>query len=205
MRRAERLILISMCLSLAAVVSAVSALNVALPDLARATGASTTELQWIVDALSGSFGSGRSRRGALGLGQLRERDRVPIWLWSSHAADAVRIGLYRIVSDALGREALDKRVKPGPPRASILPAPACAALGSMKSVACSSMSQSTSSPACMSGGRPKNRVYQSMLASRSDTGTPAKRWVIALICGRCQLLSVSSARALVVRSARTRW
>ena len=44
MRRAERLILIWMCLSLAAVVSAVSALNVALPDLARATGASTTEL-----------------------------------------------------------------------------------------------------------------------------------------------------------------
>jgi hypothetical protein len=32
-----------------------------------------------------------------------------------------------------------------------------------------------------SGGRPKNRVYQSRLASRSDTGTPAKRWVIALI------------------------
>ena len=50
MRRAERLILISMCLSLAAVVSAVSSLNVALPDLAHATGASTSELQWIVDA-----------------------------------------------------------------------------------------------------------------------------------------------------------
>jgi hypothetical protein len=28
-------------------------------------------------------------------------------------------------------------------------------------------------PARQSGGRPKNRVYQSVLASRSDTGTPA--------------------------------
>ena len=27
-------------------------------------------------------------------------------------------------------------------------------------------------------------LYQSILASRSETGTPAKRWVIALISGR---------------------
>jgi hypothetical protein len=39
-------------------------------------------------------------------------------------------------------------------------------------------------PTRRSGGRAKNRVYQSMLASRSDTGTPAKRWVIALVSGR---------------------
>jgi len=51
----------------------------------------------------------------------------------------------------------------------------------MKSVACSSISQRISSPARKSGGRPKNRVYQSMPASRSDTGTPAKRSVIATI------------------------
>jgi hypothetical protein len=43
----------------------------------------------------------------------------------------------------------------------ILPAPARAALGSMKSQARSSISQSISSPTRISGGRPKNRVYQS--------------------------------------------
>src|ERR1700754_1820372 len=52
MERSHRLLLISMCISLGAVVSAVSSLNVALPDLARHTGASTTQLQWIVDAYS---------------------------------------------------------------------------------------------------------------------------------------------------------
>jgi hypothetical protein len=62
----------------------------------------------------------------------------------------------------------------------ILHAPARAAFGSMKSVECSSISQSTSSPTRLSGDRPKNPVYQSMLASGSDTGTPAKRSVIAL-------------------------
>jgi hypothetical protein len=59
-------------------------------------------------------------------------------------------------------------------------APARAAFGSMKSQARSSSSQRISSPTRRSsGGRPKNRVYQSMPASRSDTGPPAKRRVIA--------------------------
>src|SRR6266508_831733 len=72
-----------------------------------------------------------------------------------------------------------------PPTASVIrPAPARAAFGSMNSQACSSISQSTSSPTRLSGGRPKNRVYQSMLVSRSDTGTPANRWVIAPSCMR---------------------
>ncbi len=66
MRRAERLILISMCLSLAAVVSAVSSLNVALPDLAHATGASTSELQWIVDAYALVFAGLLLPAGAIG-------------------------------------------------------------------------------------------------------------------------------------------
>ena len=52
----------------------------------------------------------------------------------------------------------------------IRPAPASATFGSMKSVACSSISQSTSSLTRKSGGRPKNRVYQSMLASRKELG-----------------------------------
>jgi hypothetical protein len=91
--------------------------------------------------------------------------------------NAVRVGLDRFVLDALGSEALEELVEPsdgeGDP-------PPCAAFGSMKSQACSSISQRTSSPTRLSAGRPKNRVYHSMLASRSDTGTPAKRWVIAL-------------------------
>jgi hypothetical protein len=32
------------------VVSAVASLNVALPDIARGTGASQNQLQWIIDA-----------------------------------------------------------------------------------------------------------------------------------------------------------
>src|SRR3954465_8715050 len=55
---------------------------------------------------------------------------------------------------------------------SMRPVPACAAFGSMNSHACSSISHSTSSPARKSGGRPKNRVYQSVLTARSETGTP---------------------------------
>src|SRR4051794_26719787 len=39
---------------------------------------------------------------------------------------------------------------------------------------CALISQSTSSPARLSGGRPKNRVYQSMPASRLDAGTTGK-------------------------------
>ena len=78
MERSHRLILISMCISLGAVVSAVSSLNVALPDIARATGASTTQLQWIVDAYAlvfaglllpaGAIGDRLGRRGVLLVG-----------------------------------------------------------------------------------------------------------------------------------------
>jgi hypothetical protein len=53
----------------------------------------------------------------------------------------------------------------------------------MKSQACSSIFQSTSFPTRRSADRPKNRVYQSMLMSTSDTGTPAKRSMMPLISG----------------------
>ena len=66
MSRPQRLILLSMCLSLAAVVSAVSSLNVALPGVARATGATTTQLQWIVDAYALVFAGLLMPAGALG-------------------------------------------------------------------------------------------------------------------------------------------
>ncbi len=45
-----RLILVVVSLSLMMVISGVSGLNVALPDLALSTGATQNELQWIVDA-----------------------------------------------------------------------------------------------------------------------------------------------------------
>ena len=46
-----------MCLSLMMVVAAVAGLNVALPSIARETGASQTQLQWIVDAYAIVFAS----------------------------------------------------------------------------------------------------------------------------------------------------
>ena len=48
------------------VVSAVSGLNVALPSLARDTGASQTELTWIVDAYTVVFAGLLLFAGALG-------------------------------------------------------------------------------------------------------------------------------------------
>jgi EmrB/QacA subfamily drug resistance transporter len=43
------------CLALATVVAAMASLNVALPDIARATHASQTELVWVIDAYSLAF------------------------------------------------------------------------------------------------------------------------------------------------------
>lgn len=63
------------CLALATVVAAMASLNVALPDIARDTHASQTQLSWIIDAyslvfaslllLSGAFGDRYGRRTAL--------------------------------------------------------------------------------------------------------------------------------------------
>ena len=52
--------------ALAVVVSAVASLNIALPDLARTTDASQTQLQWIVDAYSVVFAGLLLPAGALG-------------------------------------------------------------------------------------------------------------------------------------------
>jgi EmrB/QacA subfamily drug resistance transporter len=62
----RRKILVMMCFALATVVSAVSSLNVALPDLAQDTGATPTELQWIVDAYALVFAGLLLPAGALG-------------------------------------------------------------------------------------------------------------------------------------------
>jgi EmrB/QacA subfamily drug resistance transporter len=62
----RRHVLVMMCVALATVVSAVSSLNVALPDLARDTGATPTQLQWIVDAYALVFAGLLLPAGALG-------------------------------------------------------------------------------------------------------------------------------------------
>jgi EmrB/QacA subfamily drug resistance transporter len=62
----RRAVLAVVALALMMVVSAVSGLNVALPDLARATGASQTQLTWIVDAYTVVFAGLLLIAGALG-------------------------------------------------------------------------------------------------------------------------------------------
>jgi EmrB/QacA subfamily drug resistance transporter len=55
-----------MCLALMMVVAAVASLNVALPEIARDTGASQTDLQWIVDAYAIVFAALLLPAGAIG-------------------------------------------------------------------------------------------------------------------------------------------
>jgi EmrB/QacA subfamily drug resistance transporter len=64
--RRRRAVLAVVAVSLMMVVSAVSGLNVALPDLARDTGASQTQLTWIVDAYTVVFAGLLLTAGALG-------------------------------------------------------------------------------------------------------------------------------------------
>jgi EmrB/QacA subfamily drug resistance transporter len=54
------------CIALAAVVAAMSSLNVAIPSIARSTHASQTELSWIIDAYSLVFAALLLPAGALG-------------------------------------------------------------------------------------------------------------------------------------------
>jgi EmrB/QacA subfamily drug resistance transporter len=54
------------CLALAAVVSAMASLNVALPDIARDTHASQTQLVWVIDAYSLAFAALLLPGGAIG-------------------------------------------------------------------------------------------------------------------------------------------
>jgi EmrB/QacA subfamily drug resistance transporter len=54
------------CVALAAVVAAMSSLNVALPDIARSTHASQTRLEWVIDAYSLVFAALLLPAGAIG-------------------------------------------------------------------------------------------------------------------------------------------
>ena len=51
-RANHRAVTAVVCVALAAVVAAMSSLNVALPDIARSTHADETQLTWIIDAYS---------------------------------------------------------------------------------------------------------------------------------------------------------
>jgi EmrB/QacA subfamily drug resistance transporter len=62
----RNLVLAAMCLALATVVSAVSSLNVAIPDIARDLQATQTQLQWIIDAYAVVFAGLLLLAGALG-------------------------------------------------------------------------------------------------------------------------------------------
>jgi EmrB/QacA subfamily drug resistance transporter len=59
-------VMVVVCIALAAVVSAMASLNVALPSIARGTGASQTQLEWVIDAYSLMFASLLLPAGAIG-------------------------------------------------------------------------------------------------------------------------------------------
>jgi EmrB/QacA subfamily drug resistance transporter len=65
-RTSHRRVLAVTCLALATVVSAVASLNVAIPDIARSTHASQTQLSWIIDAYALVFAALLLPGGALG-------------------------------------------------------------------------------------------------------------------------------------------
>ena len=65
-RRERNAVLRVMCLALMMVVAGVASLNVALPELARDTGATQTQLQWIVDAYALAFAALLLPAGAIG-------------------------------------------------------------------------------------------------------------------------------------------
>ena len=62
----HRAITVVVCVALAAVVSAMSSLNVALPDIARSTHAGETQLTWIIDSYSLVFAALLLPAGAIG-------------------------------------------------------------------------------------------------------------------------------------------
>ncbi|MFD0277679.1 MFS transporter [Kitasatospora sp. NPDC127111] len=62
----HQLVLLVTCLALATVVAAMASLNVALPDLARETHGSQTQLSWIIDVYSLVFAALLLPAGALG-------------------------------------------------------------------------------------------------------------------------------------------
>lgn len=65
-RTSHRAITVVVCVALAAVVAAMSSLNVALPDIARSTHTTQTQLEWVIDAYSLVFAALLLPAGAIG-------------------------------------------------------------------------------------------------------------------------------------------
>ena len=89
--RRTHAVLAVVALALMTVVSAVSGLNVALPDLARDTGATQTQLTWIVDAYTVVFAGLLLLAGALGDRYGREGCSSSAWRSS---APRPRFGMF---------------------------------------------------------------------------------------------------------------
>ena len=92
-------LMLSMVFALALVVSAVASLNLALPDIARATGADQTQLQWIVDGYAVVFA------GLLLPGSVRRPGRTP---------SSTRAGLGRLWCGVRRRGGGDRSHPPDP-------------------------------------------------------------------------------------------
>ena len=94
-----------MCLALMMVVASVASLNVALPEIARDTGATQTQLQWIVDAYAivfaalllpaGAIGDrfGRKRLLTIGLALFGATSFTALFVHSPGSLIALRAGL----------------------------------------------------------------------------------------------------------------
>ena len=94
-------VLAVVCVALATVVSAMASLNVALPDIARSTHATQTQLAWIIDAYSlvfaalllpaGAIGDRYGRRRALLVGLADLRRRIGIAMTSGSATQLIAL------------------------------------------------------------------------------------------------------------------
>src|SRR5260370_37521593 len=78
------------CIALGAVAAAMASLNVALPDLARSTHATQTQLEWVIDAYSLVFAALLLPAGALG-DRFGRRRALPAGLVIFGAASTVAV------------------------------------------------------------------------------------------------------------------
>src|SRR5919204_546407 len=112
----RNLVLAAMCLALATVVSTVSSLNVALPDVARDLQATQTQLQWIIDAYAVVFAGLLLLAGAIGDAVGRKHVLLTGLVVFSIAAGVVRLDVTGGVISAAGLTALVYGIIEGPER-----------------------------------------------------------------------------------------
>jgi EmrB/QacA subfamily drug resistance transporter len=108
--RQTRAVLAVVAIALMAVVSAVSGLNVALPSLARDTGASQTQLTWIIDAytvvfaglllLAGALGDRYGRKGLLLIGLIVFGAAAAVGMATTDASQLILVRVFMGVGAA---------------------------------------------------------------------------------------------------------